>query len=147
MKSRVVGRRRGDEEEKCCKCEQVEAELSAGRWAGSAGISTMRRGLCRAFREDVFKALKRSQRANSVQTGGEKLQNLLLDKSIGSVVMDVPAGALGSPVFDQGRAVGRWDRSWKSLFLSVAHQALELGSKEHSGQPSVFSLCECDPET
>lgn len=28
------------------------------RWDSSAGISTMRRGLCRVFRKDVFKALK-----------------------------------------------------------------------------------------
>lgn len=28
------------------------------RWDSSAGISTMRRGLCREFWKDVFKALK-----------------------------------------------------------------------------------------
>lgn len=28
------------------------------RWDSSAGISTMRRGLCRVFQKDVFKALK-----------------------------------------------------------------------------------------
>lgn len=29
-----------------------------GRWDSSAGISTMRRSLCRVFRKGVFKALK-----------------------------------------------------------------------------------------
>lgn len=52
--------------------------------------------------------------------------------------MNVLAGELGSPVFDQRRAVGRSDGSWKSLFLSRARQALKLGSKEYSEQPSVF---------
>lgn len=57
VKSCVMGRRRGDEE-KCCKYYLVEVELAVRRWDSSAGISTMRRGLCRVFRKDVFKALK-----------------------------------------------------------------------------------------
>lgn len=58
VKSCVMGRRRGGEEEKCCEYYQVEAELAARRWDSSAGISTMRRALRRVFQKDVFKALK-----------------------------------------------------------------------------------------
>lgn len=53
-----MGRRRGDEEGKCCKYYQVEAELAARGWDSSAGISSVRRGLCRVFWKDVFEALK-----------------------------------------------------------------------------------------
>ena len=62
-----------------------------------------------------------------------------MTKALVGSAMNILAGELGSPVFDgQRRAMGRLDESWKSLFFSAVCQALKVGSKEYSVQPSVF---------
>lgn len=54
MKSSVTGRRRGDDEEKCCKYYQVEAELAARRWEQFCWDQHYEKGFVQRYFREMF---------------------------------------------------------------------------------------------